>query len=130
MVLMRRGGCGVGVRCEGVRCEGSYEKRWVWCVGYTQFANTLAHMSTHTHAHTHTHDHTHTLTGLMKKHFLIIRRYYLRYMSGFDTQMVNHIALVRDTILITLQYHIHTYCTYTHTHTHKYTHLANSSVPR
>ncbi|KAL5499329.1 hypothetical protein EMCRGX_G010719 [Ephydatia muelleri] len=31
--------------------------------------------------------------GLMKKHFLIIRRYYLRYMSGFDAQMVNHIAL-------------------------------------
>ena len=22
--------CGCGV---GVRCEGSYEKRWVWCVG-------------------------------------------------------------------------------------------------
>ena len=33
------------------------------------------------------------LKGLMKKHFSIIRRYYLRYMSGFDAQMVNHIAL-------------------------------------
>eukprot|EP00731_Ephydatia_muelleri_P012646 Em0006g1540a len=39
--------------------------------------------------------------GLMKKHFLIIRRYYLRYMSGFDAQMVNHIALVKIILSVT-----------------------------
>ena len=105
---MRRGGCGV------------------WG---THNLQTLLHTRVHIPMHTHTHMVTHALTGLMKKHFLIIRRYYLRYMSGFDAQMVNHIALVRDTVLNTLQYHIHTH-THTHTHTHKYTHLANTSVPR
>ena len=71
------------------------------CYTHTLTSNT-PHSHIHTHTYTHSLDtlmHTHTHTALLRKHQRIVQNYHLRYMSGFDAQLMRDVVMVRRKLL-------------------------------